>query len=360
MTISHLTFHLEIKLTDKHKNMESFQNVSLTPYNTFQIDVKAENLVIFKTADEASVYFNEHQNIETPYLVIGEGSNLLFKNDFKGQLFKIENKGFNVIENIGKDVWVRIAAGEKWDDLVAWAVKNGLGGIENLSLIPGMVGAAPVQNIGAYGVEFKDVFNSLEAIEIKNGDKRTFYFRELEFDYRNSIFKNELKNKFIITSVIIKLNKYPKLDLTYGQLKTVAKELSGKNIPDIKDIRRAVIHIRESKLPNHEEIGNAGSFFKNPIISKEKYTELIEIFPKIVSYSLEDGNYKLAAAWLIEHAGLKGFSLGNAATHKDHALIIINKGNATGSEIHNISLHIQEKVKGLFDIQLEPEVLIIS
>jgi len=338
--------------------MQSHTNQSIKEFNTFHIDAKAKKLVIFDSEKEAQDYFKT-KSIDSHFLVIGGGSNLLFLSDFDGSLFKIENKGFQVIDDIGQNVWVKVAAGEKWDDLVAWTVEQGYGGIENLSLIPGTVGAAPVQNIGAYGVEFKDVFNGLEAIDIKSGDKRSFYLQEMNFDYRFSAFKAELKNRFLITSVIIKLNKFPKLDLTYGPLKTVAEDLSGKSFPDISDIRNAVIHIRESKLPNTDEIGNAGSFFKNPVIDDSKYQELLSIFPNLVSYPLENGQYKLAAAWMIEKAGLKGFQMGSAATHKNHALILVNNGGATGREIQALAEYIQQNIKDLFGVSLEAEVLMV-
>ena len=344
---------------ENNTSMKSYTNSTLKEFNTFHIDALAESIVVFETEQEAQKFFKEYHSTEENYLVIGGGSNLLFTSDFKGKIFKIENKGFQVIDEKGPDVWVKVAAGEEWDDLVAWAVEQGYGGIENLSLIPGTVGAAPVQNIGAYGVEFKDVFNSLECIEIENGEKRTFYLQELEFDYRDSIFKSKLKNKFIITSVVIKLSIFPKLDLHYGHLKEVAQEMSGKNYPDIKDIRQAVIKIRESKLPNTDETGNAGSFFKNPVINSAEYKILLSNYPDLVSYPLENDKYKLAAAWLIEKAGLKGFQLGNAATHNNHALILINNGNATGKEIQELAAYIQEKVKEKFGISLEAEVLMV-
>lgn len=339
--------------------MKTYCHKSLKEFNTFHIEAKAENLTIFETEQESKDFFKENHLMKANHLVIGGGSNLLFISDYKGHIFKIENKGFQVVDENGPDVWVKVAAGEEWDDLVAWTVEQGYGGIENLSLIPGTVGAAPVQNIGAYGVEFKDVFNSLECIEIENGEKRSFYLQELEFDYRNSIFKNKLKNKFLITSVVIKLSIFPKLDLHYGHLKEVAQEMSGKSYPDIKDIRQAVIKIRESKLPNTDEIGNAGSFFKNPVINSLDYKTLLSNYPELVSYPLENDMYKLAAAWLIEKAGLKGFKLGNAAIHSNHALIIINNGNATGKEIQELAIYIQAKVKEKFGVSLEAEVLML-
>ena len=339
--------------------MKSYTNSTLKEFNTFHIHALAESIVVFETEQEAQKFFKEYHSAEENYLVIGGGSNLLFTSDFKGKIFKIENKGFQVIDEKGPDVWVKVAAGEEWDDLVAWAVDQGFGGIENLSLIPGTVGAAPVQNIGAYGVEFKNIFNSLEAIEIADGEKRSFYLQELEFDYRHSIFKGAFKNKFLITSVVIKLSKFPKLDLHYGHLKEVAQEMSGKSYPDISDIRKAVIKIRESKLPNTDVLGNAGSFFKNPVINQNDYKTILSNYPDLVSYPQENDKYKLAAAWLIEKAGLKGYQKGSAAIHEQHALIIVNIGNATGKEIQELAAYIQEKVKDKFGISLEAEVLMV-
>lgn len=338
--------------------MQSYKNISLKAYNTFNINAKTKELSIFNSELEA-IYFLKHHPIQK-HLVIGSGSNLLFVSDYDGHILKMENKGIQIIDEIGHFSWIKIAAGEIWDTVVKWAVDHQLGGIENLSLIPGTIGASPVQNIGAYGVEFKDIFNSLEAIEIKSGEKRKFYLQELEFDYRKSIFKTKLKNKFLITSVVIKLRKSPMINLQYGHLKEESERISGTRNPSIGDIRQAVINIRESKLPNPKDIGNAGSFFKNPVINETNFKKLKTQYPDMVSYPLANGDYKLAAAWLIDKAGLKGFSLGSAATHHQHALILINNGNATGHEIQQLAIYIQEKVKSLFKVDLEPEVLMIQ
>jgi len=337
--------------------MQSYKNISLKNYNTFGIEAQAQELTIFNHETEAEAFFKDHTIIK--YLVIGSGSNLLFTSDYHGHILKMENKGIQIVDEIGHFSWVKVAAGEIWDDVVKWAVEHQLGGIENLSFIPGTIGASPVQNIGAYGVEFKDIFNSLEALEISTGEKRKFYLQELEFDYRKSIFKTGLKNKFLITSVVIKLRKNPIINLQYGRLKEESEKISDSPNPSIAHIRQAVINIRKSKLPDPKDIGNAGSFFKNPVISQTVHQQLISLYPDLISYPLADGSYKLAAAWLIDKAELKGISIGNAGIHQQHALILINKGNATGDEIQHLANYIQEKVKVLFKVDLEPEVLMV-
>lgn len=338
--------------------MKQYQNSSLKSYHTFHTEVAAHQITIFESEFEAVDYLKipskNHKR-----LVIGEGSNLLFAEDFEGELLKIENKGFEIIDIKNQWVWVKAAAGENWDDFVAWTVENGFGGIENLSYIPGTVGASPVQNIGAYGVEVQDVFNSLEAIDLSNGERVNFYLQELKFDYRYSIFKGPLKNNYLVTSVVFKLDRYPKVKLDYGNLKEEAMKISNKSYADIKDVRQAVINIRKSKLPEPDEIGNAGSFFKNPIISNLEFDAIKEQYPQIAHYPLENNHTKIAAAWLIEKAGLKGYSNGDAGVHPKHALILINKGKATGSEIAKLSKHIQKAVFEKFQIALEPEVIIL-
>lgn len=338
--------------------MKQFTQISLQDLHTFHTNSVATLLTIFYSVKEAAEYLKKTP-VHTNRMVIGEGSNLLFTENFSGELLKIENKGFQVVEEKGAHVWVEAAAGESWDDFVAWTVEQGYGGIENLSYIPGTVGAAPVQNIGAYGVEFKDVFQSLKAINLQQGEIGNFYLQELNFDYRYSIFKGSLKNQYLITSVIVKLDRYHKLKLDYGQLENEAKAISTKSYPDISDVRKAVIKIRRSKLPEPKETGNAGSFFKNPVIENHSFEALQKKYPQIAHYPLEDGRVKLAAAWLIEQAGLKNFSMGQAATHSNHALIIINKGKANGQELHELALHIQKVVDEKFKVKLEPEVLIL-
>ncbi len=338
--------------------MKIFKNISLQKFNTFGIKVFAQELIIFEESKETQDYFQQNDLPQTR-MIIGGGSNLLFTKDYSGSLYKMGNKGMDVIDQRSSHIWVKVAAGEDWDSVVSWAVENGYGGIENLSHIPGTIGAAAVQNIGAYGVEFQDVFQSLEAIQLSNGENTNFYLGEMSYEYRNSKFKTSLKNQFIITSVIIKLSRFPMLKLDYGQIKEEALKLSGKSLPDISDIRKAVIHIRQSKLPDPKEIGNAGSFFKNPIVDSKTFDVLQQKYPDIAYYKLEDSQYKLAAAWLIEYSGLKGIHKGKAGIHPQHALILTNNGNATGKEILHLSQFVQSQVKKDFNIELSPEVLIV-
>lgn len=338
--------------------MKQYNHISIKDYHTFHTENSTELLTVLESTDEAQEYFKLKPS-KKKRLVIGEGSNLLFSKDFDGELIKIENQGFEVLEEKDGWVWIKAAAGESWDDLVHWTVENGYGGLENLSYIPGTVGAAPVQNIGAYGVEFQEVFNSLEAIDLNTGEKINFYLQELNFAYRYSAFKGPLKNKYLVSSVVIKLAKYPKVNLKYGHLKDVVESIQTKSYSDIMDVRKAVIQIRKSKLPEADEIGNAGSFFKNPVISTDEFNRLLGEYPEIVNYPLSNGEFKLAAAWLIEKAGFKGMSIGQAATHENHALIIINKGKAKGEELKNFAEEIQKTIKEKFQINLEAEVLIL-
>jgi len=337
--------------------MKQYKDISLKDFHTFHTNEKAELLSILESKEDAIHYFNNSNSNRLQ--VIGEGSNLLFKEDFKGEIIKLINRGIEIIEEKGKWVWIKVAAGENWDDLVKWTVDKGFGGIENLSYIPGTVGAAPVQNIGAYGVELKDVFQSLEAIHLETGRLRNFYLHELEFDYRYSVFKGPLKNQFLILNVVFKLARYPQINLDYGNLKEEVYRITNKNIPDISEVRQAVINIRKSKLPEPDEIGNAGSFFKNPVIDQNHFNQLKEKHPLIPSYPLQDGFIKIAAAWLIQQCGFKGVSKGDTGTHENHALIIVNRGKATGMQIKKFSDEIQQEVFKKYQITLEPEVLIL-
>lgn len=337
--------------------MKQYQDISLKEFHTFHSNEKTKLLTILESKEEAIDYFKKSSNLKRQ--IIGEGSNLLFEKDFDGEIIKLENEGIEIIEEKGPWAWIKVAGGLNWDTLVEWTVDKGYGGIENLSYIPGTVGAAPVQNIGAYGVEFKDVFNSLEAIKIRTGEIRNFYLQELDFDYRYSVFKGSLKDQYLVLSVVLKLARYPKIKMEYGNLKEEIFRITNKNIPDIADVRQAVINIRKSKLPEPDEIGNAGSFFKNPIIDQDHFDQLISKNPVMAHYPLKNGKYKIAAAWLIEQCGLRGAHKGDAGTHENHALIIINKGQASGKELKEFSEHIQSRVFEQFSISLEPEVLIL-
>lgn len=334
------------------------QNFSLKNHNTFGIDVKCTSYAELNSNEEASNFVQKQLDKTNPYLLIGKGSNLLFTKNFEGTIIQMVNKGFELVEENNKYVWIRAAAGEEWDDFVAWCVEKKYAGAENLSNIPGNIGAAPIQNIGAYGVELAEIFNALEAIDIETGKLRRFYLKELKFGYRDSIFKQELKNKYIITAVILKLNKFPLFKIDYGNINAELKKMTYENL-NIAVIREAVINIRNGRLPKTSDLGNAGSFFKNPIVDAQEHNSLKNSFPDLVSYNLENGKFKLAAGWLIDRAGLKGYTKGNVAIHNNQALIIVNLGDASGQEILEFSVGIQSKVKDLFGVKLEREVNVI-
>jgi UDP-N-acetylmuramate dehydrogenase len=289
---------------------------------------------------------------------LGGGSNILFTKDFDGLVLRNNIPGIEISEERDKLTLVRAGAGVNWHELVTWCVDKGLGGIENLSLIPGKAGAAPIQNIGAYGVEFKDSFDSLSAVEIDSGEVRSYNRTDCEFGYRDSIFKRALKGKSVIISVTLALHKFPELQLSYG---AIEQELKNMNVdkPDVRMVSTAVCNIRKSKLPDPAQTGNAGSFFKNPEINAASFEVLRNSFPGIVSFPLPGGNVKLAAGWLIEQCGWKGKIVGNTGAHKNQALVLVNYGNATGMEIWNLAMKIRESVKDKFGVLIEPEVNIM-
>lgn len=292
-------------------------------------------------------------------LILGGGSNMLLTKDYDGLVIHVNLKGINIVSEDADFVFVKANAGENWHDFVMFCMHKGFGGIENLSLIPGNVGTAPIQNIGAYGVELKDVFESCEAIAVETSEIKTFKKETCRFEYRNSIFKQEAKGKFIVTSVTFKLTKRNHtLHINYG---TIASQLKAMHIenPSIQDISKAVIDIRESKLPNPKIIGNSGSFFKNPIVSKELYTKLLENFQDMPSYPVSDSDVKIPAGWLIEKAGFKGKRVGDYGVHKNQALVLVNYGNAQGEDILKFSELIQSTIKRLFNISIEAEVNIL-
>ncbi|HKR07058.1 MAG TPA: UDP-N-acetylmuramate dehydrogenase, partial [Bacteroidia bacterium] len=286
------------------------------------------------------------------------GSNVLFTKDFAGLVIKNYIRGINVIEENENTILVKSGAGEVWHDLVLWGLEKNAGGIENLSLIPGCVGAGPIQNIGAYGVEIKNVFEGLEAVHIYSGETRKFNFDDCRFGYRDSVFKNELKDQFVITSVTLRLNKHPVFNTSYGAIEAELERMGIKKL-SVKSISDAVIRIRRSKLPDPAVIGNAGSFFKNPEVTKEKYLQLKSSAEKIAAYDLPNGNVKLAAGWLIEQCGWKGKVVGNTGSHKDQALVLVNYGNASGKEIFGLATEIQRSVKEKFGVEIEKEVNVI-
>ena len=331
---------------------------SLKPYNSFGIDVRSRFFVeVFSEADLIkllrSAIIHEHQ-----LLVLGGGSNILFTQDYDGLVIKISIPGIVSTPFNDDEVLVDAGAGVVWNDLVNYCVARKLAGVENLSLIPGTVGASPIQNIGAYGVELKDVFYSCKAYEISSGQSRTFSFDDCRFGYRESIFKAELKNKYIITSVTFRLSKKGQINTHYGAIKD---ELAKRNIvdPDIADISSVVAAIRVSKLPDPSTIGNAGSFFKNPLIDQTQFQELVIQFPGMVNFPAAGGKVKIAAGWLIEQCGFKGKVVGNTGTWKNQALVLVNHGGATGQEVYSFSEHIINTVNAKFGITLEREVNIL-
>ncbi|MCH8317578.1 MAG: UDP-N-acetylmuramate dehydrogenase [Bacteroidetes bacterium] len=341
--------------------MQIKSNFSLKTYNTFGIDAAAKLFAEVKdlTGLRSVITSQEYRSI--PKLILGGGSNILFTGDFEGMVIKIAIKGMEVIKEDTSHVWVKAGAGEVWHDLVTYCIENNFAGIENLSLIPGLVGAAPIQNIGAYGVELKEVFEELQALSIEDGNEKIFTNAECVFSYRDSIFKNELKNKYVVTSVTLKLNKKPRLNVSYGAIKDKLKEMNVEL--SIRAIGEAVCQIRRSKLPDPAEIGNAGSFFKNPEIdpdvSGSLFAEIKKQYPDIVSYPLRNGNVKIPAGWLVEKSGWKGKRIGNTGTYKDHALVLVNYGKATGKEIKEAAMKIKDSVKKKFGIVLKNEVNVI-
>jgi UDP-N-acetylmuramate dehydrogenase len=333
------------------------ENISLKPYNSFGIDVKASYFAeIFSEADLARLFKNEIVKSQK-LLVIGGGSNVLFTQDYDGLVVKISIKGIQS-RMIDNKVLVTAGAGEVWNDFVNYCVEHHFAGVENLSLIPGTVGASPIQNIGAYGVELKDVFESCSAFEIKTAKIKTFTYDDCHFGYRESIFKSELKGQYIITSVTFRLSVEAKINTSYGAIET---ELLNRGIekPNIADISAAVSHIRVSKLPDPSTIGNAGSFFKNPVIEKYEFADIVAKHPDVVHYPTADDKIKLAAGWLIEQCGWKGKMVGQTGTWKNQALVLVNHGHATGTEVYHFSEQIIDSVKSTFGVTLEREVNIL-
>ena len=336
--------------------MQVHQNISLKQYNTFGIDVMARYFLAFKNTDELKEAFE--LSAINYQLVLGGGSNILFTKNVDGLVLKNEIGGIEIISEDDVFVFVKSGAGVNWHQFVMYCVERNFGGVENLSLIPGNVGASPMQNIGAYGVEIKDVFFELEAYHI--AEKRVIKFSntDCEFGYRESVFKRKLKNQFVILSVTFKLRKQPIFTTSYGAINQELERMVVKNL-NVQTISQAVINIRSSKLPDPKVIGNAGSFFKNPSVSAEKYNELKKEFPAIVGYTNDDGTVKLAAGWLIEQCGWKGYRNGDAGCYEKQALVLVNYANASGNEIYELSEDILQTVQQKFGVVLEREVNIV-
>ncbi|MGV3527482.1 MAG: UDP-N-acetylmuramate dehydrogenase [Flavisolibacter sp.] len=344
--------------------MQIRENFPLRPYHTFGIDVSARYFSRFQNMEQLQELLAEPLVQQHPKLVLGGGSNVLFTRDYDGVVLKNEISGVEVVEESDENLFVRAGAGENWHSFVIHCVEKGYAGLENLSLIPGNVGASPMQNIGAYGVEVKDVFHKLEAFHIRDRDVHTFTAADCQFGYRESVFKNKYRNQYVITSVTYRLRKTPVFHTEYGAIRQELEKMGVSGL-SIKAISQAVINIRSSKLPDPKEVGNAGSFFKNPTIPRQQYADLQKQFADIPSFPFDEERVKVPAGWLIEHchpddAGTwKGYRVGDAGCYPKQALVLVNYGSATGQEVFDLSEKILETVKTKFGIELEREVNII-
>lgn len=336
--------------------MQIQENISLKPFNTFGIDAKARRFAAFSNAGELAELLTPGSRL--PTLIVGGGSNILFTKNFDGLVLKNDIRGMEKVNEDENYIYIKAGAGENWHQFVLYCIENNYAGLENLSLIPGCVGASPMQNIGAYGVEIKDVFHELTAFHLEEKSNYTFRLKDCEFGYRESIFKNKYKGQFVITNVTYRLNKQPVFHTSYGAIGQELKKMNVKEL-SIRAISDAVVAIRSSKLPDPKEVGNAGSFFKNPSVGKDKFEKLKIVFPNIVGYENADGTVKLAAGWLIEQCGWKGYRQGDAGVHPKQALVLVNYNNASGNEIYELSEKIVQSVNGKFGVMLEMEVNII-
>lgn len=335
------------------------ENVDLFPYNTFAIHANARYFVVVRSVDDARDVFGSELFRRNPHLILGGGSNILLTKDFDGIVVKNEISGIEMVSQNDSSVALRVGSGENWHHLVMYCVERGLGGIENLSLIPGTVGAAPMQNIGAYGVEIREVIREVEAIELKTGKLRRFNGDECAFGYRESVFKQELRNQYFISSITLSLTrKAHRFNVSYGAIRDVLTE-KGVNEISIGAISDAVIEIRRKKLPDPAVIGNAGSFFKNPSIDEASFALLKREYPAIPSFPGENRLVKIPAAWLIEQCGWKGKTFDNIGVHKHQALVLVNYGDGEGEKIWELAMKIQSSVKEKFNIHLQPEVNVI-
>lgn len=332
-------------------------NFSLKSFNTFGIEAKAKNFVAVHSLDELKTVLAEHA--AEPKFILGGGSNMLLTQDIEALVIHIDLKGKRIVKEDDDFVWVESMAGENWHEFVLWTIDQNFGGLENMSLIPGNVGTTPVQNIGAYGTEIKDTFVSCDAMKIDDQTMRTFSKEDCRFGYRESIFKQEAKNQYIITTVVFKLTKRNhNINTSYGD---ITKELAVQNatVPTLKDVSNAVIAIRQSKLPDPKILGNSGSFFKNPVISRSHFEKVQAQFPEIKFFEVSPTEVKVPAGWLIEQAGYKGFRKGDAGVHKNQALVLVNYGSATGQEILALSREVQQAVFDKYSIAIEAEVNVI-
>ena len=346
--------------------MQVQQNYSLKGYNTFGVEAYAKYFGVFTSVDELSDLLTPDQdhNLQMTTFILGGGSNILLTKNYDGLVLKNDIKGIHTIHEDEDHIYIKVGAGENWHQFVMHCVKNNFSGVENLSLIPGNIGASSMQNIGAYGVEVKDVFHSLEAFHIKEKRIVNFTLNDCGFGYRESVFKKMYKDQFAILNVTFRLNKKPQYNTSYGAIKEELETMGVKDL-SIQAISQAIINIRSSKLPDPNVIGNAGSFFKNPEVSEHQFQKLKRINPNAIGYVLNNGKVKLAAGWLIEQCGpengtsWKGFRRGDAGCHERQALVLVNYGNASGKEIYDLSTEIKQSVIQKFDVELEREVNII-
>ncbi|NQU54963.1 MAG: UDP-N-acetylmuramate dehydrogenase [Bacteroidetes bacterium] len=331
-----------------------FENYDLQPHNTFGVDVKAKYFFEFTESEDLDVFLQSNQTWEKEkILLLGEGSNILFRSDFDGLIIHPNIPGSQIVNEDRQNVWLEVGSGENWDEFVRYCVDCEFGGVENLAFIPGTVGAAPVQNIGAYGQEVHNVIEKVKGYDLNKRQLVEYSNEECQFSYRNSIFKSRLKNQFVILSVVFRLDKFPEFELGYKKLEEKVNEHGEVNLQNIK---QAVIDIRSEKLPDVNVIGSAGSFFKNPIVDIEAAKKIEGVFKEMPAFPASEGKVKLAAGWLIDKAGWKGYREGDLGVHEKQALVIVNYGNATGTDIYNLSEKIKQSVFEKFGVELEREV----
>lgn len=334
--------------------MKELYNCSLLPYNTFGMDVKASRFVEYASVEELRGLWNAEREAVARALHIGGGSNLLFASDYEGLILHSAIKGYTVVKETEEEVEVRVGAGEVWDDFVAYTVANGWYGAENLSLIPGEVGASAVQNIGAYGVEAKDLIVSVDTFGLETGEERRFMREECRYAYRESVFKQEQKGKYAVTFVTYRLKKHPVFHLEYGNIRAEL-EKQGCQV-DLENVRRIIIAIRQAKLPDPKVLGNAGSFFMNPVVPKMQFEALLAQYPDMPHYPVDDAHVKIPAGWMIDRCGWKGKRVGHAGVHEKQALVLVNCGGATGKEVMHLAEEIVASVRERFGVTIRPEV----
>ena len=334
--------------------MKELYNCSLLPYNTFGMDVKASRFVEYASVEELRGLWNAEREAVARALHIGGGSNLLFASDYEDLILHSAIKGYTVVKETEEEVEVRVGAGEVWDDFVAYTVANGWYGAENLSLIPGEVGASAVQNIGAYGVEAKDLIVSVDTFGLETGEERRFMREECRYAYRESVFKQELKGKYAVTFVTYRLKKHPVFHLEYGNIRAEL-EKQGCQV-DLENVRRIIIAIRQAKLPDPKVLGNAGSFFMNPVVPKMQFEALLAQYPDMPHYPVDDAHVKIPAGWMIDRCGWKGKRVGHAGVHEKQALVLVNCGGATGKEVMHLAEEIVASVRERFGVTIRPEV----